>query len=105
MKGQHDALSTRVPHQACGALSCREVSRGRVLNHVRGLWVRKKVLSRHQPPHTRPTRISNMDELVANDVLHRFRMNPICGNNEIGLQNLAVFSCDFAILGVLVLAC
>ena len=46
-----------------------------------------------------------MNNLVTEDVLHSFRMNTICSNNEIGLQDLAIFGRDLAILGVLVHVC
>lgn len=68
---------------------------------MRRLRVREELFPRHQPPHTRPARISSLDHPVAEDVLDGRRVHAIRGDDEVGLEDLAVLGRDLAILGVL----
>jgi hypothetical protein len=68
---------------------------------VSGLRVGEKILPRHQPPHARPARVTDLDNLVAENMLHGRGVNTVRGNNKIGLQDLAALGRNLSVLGVL----
>jgi hypothetical protein len=71
---------------------------------VRSLWVGKEILPWHQPPHARPTCVASRNLLAVKNVLDRFGVYTVCGDDEVGLQDVTILSSDFAILRILVYA-
>lgn len=71
------------------------------MDHVSGLRVREEVFPRHQPPHARPARVTGLDNLIAENMLHGRRVDTIRGNDEVSLQDLAALGRDLPILSVL----